>query len=428
MRKPSLTLLAAALAGSALGAQDAKVTADLCIYYTQMLDSNLRLNTPSGTLAAGTGSGSYYPLRGDFRENGFSIRRAEVYLNGKIIDELTYNVMFDVNTATSTTATPGSTQLPTILFDAFMLWKPNPNIEVKLGQYKPPTSYEATLVGSPSLYFYDRSMMNRQIADRRDRGITASYLFGNPKELAAKLSVGFFNGSADRDFGRANDQNAQKDFAFRLEMNYGADHKFGFYSKQGTTDQADKGGLTVGTFLGAPNTDPAFKASVIDNKDKTTMTGAYYVYETSKWHASAEVMTGLLGRRWASIGVTAALRQHLDQKFLGYTLTGVYKMGKHQLTARYDFMNYNKGDDWYTSYNPYTQTSTGASLGADYTPKYTEVVLGYNYLWNPAKYSHGQVKLNYIHRSKNFLLPNTGAGQTGEQGGDSLMAVFQIGF
>ncbi len=426
MRKPSFTLLAAVLAGSALGAQDVKVNACINIYWTQMLDNNLRLDTPTGTLAAGTGSGSYYPLRSDFRENGLSLRRAEVYLNGKITDEVTFNLMFDPNTTTSTSgAAPGATTFPTLVFDAILLWKPNPKFEFKLGQFKPPTSYEATLVGSPALYFYDRSMMNRQIGDRRDRGFTASYLFGKPKEFGAKLTAGFFNGSADRDFGRGNDANAQKDFAFRLEMNYGADHKFGFYSKQGVTDQADKGGLTVGTFAGASN-DAGFKQSVIDNKDKTTATGAYYVYETSKWHASAELMTGLLGRRWASIGVATAVRQHLDQKFLGYTLTGVYKMGKHQFTGRYDFMNYNKGDDWYTSYNPYTQTSAGASLGADYSPKYTEVVLGYNYLLNPGKYSYGQVKLNYIHRSKNFLLPR--AGQSGEQGGDSLVAVFQIGF
>jgi len=426
MRKPLLSLAALAIAGSALPAQDIKVTACLNLYMTQMLDNNLRLNTPSGTLAGGTGSGSYYPLRGDFRENGLSVRRAEIYLNGKITDEVSFNLMFDPNTATSTTAAPGATSFPNLVFDAILFWRPSPKLEVKLGQFKPPTSFEATLVGSPSLYFYDRSMMNRQIGDRRDRGFTASYTFGNPKELGAKAVVGFFNGSADRDFGRANDANAQKDFAFRLEMNYGADHKFGFYSKQGVTDQADKGGLTIGTFAGVTN-DAAFKQSVLDNKDKTTASGFYYVYETSKLHASAEVMTGLLGRRWGSIGVASAVRQHLDQKFLGYTLTGVYKMGRHQFTGRYDFMNYNQGDKWYGAYNPYTQnTSTGASLNADYTPKYTEVVVGYNFLLNPGKYSQGQVKLNYVHRSGNFLLPH--AGQTGEQGGDTLVAVFQIGF
>ncbi len=141
-------------------------------------------------------------------------------------------------------------------------------------------------------------------------------------------------------------------------------------------------------------------------------------------------MTGLLGRRWTSVGITAALRQHLDQKFLGHTLTDVYKWGRHQVTGRYNFMTCNKGDDGYgacISYTPSTLNSTsGAPLGADCTPKHTEVVLDYNYLLNPGMHAQGQVKLNYVHRSKNFLLPR--AGQAGEQGGDTVVAVFQIGF
>jgi hypothetical protein len=120
---------------------------------------------------------------------------------------------------------------------------------------------------------------------------------------------------------------------------------------------------------------------VLDNKDKTTATGVYDAYDTSKWHGSAEMMTGLLGRCWTSVGVAAAVRQHLDQAFLGYTLTGVYKMGRYQVTGRYDFMNYNKGDDGYGLHTPYTRnTNSGAPLGADYTPKYTEAVRGFNHL------------------------------------------------
>jgi len=34
--------------------------------------------------------------------------------------------------------------------------------------------------------------------------------------------------------------------------------------------------------------------------------------------------------------------------------------------------------------------------------------------------------VNYIHRSKNFLQP--GVGQTGEQGGDSVVLALQVGF
>jgi len=62
----------------------------------------------------------------------------------------------------------------------------------------------------------------------------------------------------------------------------------------------------------------------------------------------------------------------------------------------------------------------------DYTPKYTETTLGYNYLFNPGKYTTGKLKLDYIMRSKNFFVPR--AGQTGEQGGDSFVASLMIGF
>jgi hypothetical protein len=100
-------------------------------------------------------------------------------------------------------------------------------------------------------------------------------------------------------------------------------------------------------------------------------------------------------------------------------------MGRHWLTARYDFMNYNAGDDWYGTVNPYKPT-TGNSAGSDFTPKFTEINLGYTFLFNPSKSSAGKLKINYAMRSKNFLAPR--AGQTGEQGGDSLIASFQFAF
>jgi hypothetical protein len=38
------------------------------------------------------------------------------------------------------------------------------------------------------------------------------------------------------------------------------------------------------------------------------------------------------------------------------------------------------------------------------------------------------MKLDYIHRSKNFLSSLATAGQTGAQGGDSVVASFMVGF
>lgn len=417
MKHLRLSLCAAALAVGPLTAQDVKLNACLDLWYTQMLSSDLRKNTEFG---------NYYPLRSEFKENGFSIRRAEIYLSGKITEELSWNLMFDPNTTTSTPAWgQKNAATPTILADANLTWKFYPGFELKLGQFKAPTGYEATLIGSPALLFYDRGMINRQFNDRRDRGAQVSYAFGDPKAFGAKAVVMVSNGTSDWDFGRGNDQNAQKDFTGRLEMNYGAEHKFGLYHRTGSTDQADKDTLrAASTFGGAPV--PA-DVDVLGNKDKTTTSGAYYYFDNAKWHGSVELMTGLLGRRRPSVQATtstvpfAASREHLDQKFLSYVVSGAYKFNaQHWVTARYDFANYNSGDQWYGAANPY-KTAT-----ADYTPKYTEIVLGYNYNFVPTKWTQANVKLNYIMRSKNFLRPY--ASQTGEQGGDSLVCAFQLAF
>jgi hypothetical protein len=172
--------------------------------------------------------------------------------------------------------------------------------------------------------------------------------------------------------------------------------------------------------------------AITDNMDKTTNLGAFYVYDTAQWHADVDVMTGLLGRRYPTVYSTTAAavaREHLDQKFMGIVVSGAYKMGKHWITARYDSLNYNQGDDWYTASNPYTtDTATGLATGVDKSPKFTEMILGYNYLFNASKYAAGKMKVDYIHRSKNFFMPRAAVGQSGEQGGDSLVVSFQVGF
>lgn len=423
MNMMRVALATAVLAGGSLSAQDVKLNVCLDLWYTQMMSSDLRPNAEVG---------NYYPLRSEFKENGFSIRRSEIYLGGKINEELSWGLMFDPNTTASTPAwAQKNAATPNILVDAAITWKFYPGFELKLGQFKAPTGYEATLIGSPALLFYDRGMINRQYNDRRDRGAQVSYAFGDPKAFGAKAVLAVTNGTSDWDFGRSNDLNAQKDFTGRLEMNYGADHKFGFYHRQGTTDQADKGDLKAATSFGGV-TVPA-GTDVIGNADKTTTTGAYYYYDTAKWHGSVEVSTGLLGRRRPSVQAAAtapaaASREHLDQKFLSYTLSGAYKMTpQHWFTARYDFANYNSGDQFYGAYNPYKQNvTTGAALATDYTPKFTEIVVGYNYNFMPSKWTQANLKLNYIMRSKNFLKPF--GTQTAETGGDSVVVAFQVAF
>jgi len=404
----------ALVACTALQAQEMKLNAVVDLWYTQMLDNNLRLDSPA----------KYYQLNGAFQENGFSIRRSEIYVAGKIDDALSFNVMLEPNTATSTTS-------PTILQDAFITWKALPSLAIKAGQFKPLQTYEGSLVSSSEVLFYDRSQMGKLFGDKRDRGLVATWSWGKPEGFSGKVNIGAFNGSSDKDNGKANDANAQKDFVTRFEFAYGKTHKFGLYTRHGSTDAADKGALSVYPFAYAGSSAPT-SAEILDNKDKTRNLGIYYAFENARWIAQVESITGLLGRRFPSVGASAtpqpvASRQYLDQKFLGYVLTGGVKTGAHTFLVRYDVLDYNQGTKFYGPYNPYTQnTTTGAALGADYTPRFTEITAGWNYTWTPAKWALANVKLDYIHRSKNMLIPR--AGQTGEQGGDSLVAALQIGF
>ncbi len=426
MHLRSLTA-AALVAGAALvaPAQDVKASVIFDFWYTQMMDSNLRLNAPNAGPSA-----AYYPLRGDFRENGFSIRRSEFYFGGSITKELSFLLMFDPKDA-QTAATWGTTTLPNNLYDAVMTWKFAPGWEVKMGRFKPPTSYEASLQGSHQLYFYDRSIIGRQFNDRRDQGAWIAYSGGDAKGFSYKPTLMISNGSSDYDFGRNNDLNAQKDFTVRLEMGYTAAHKFGVYYRDGVTDQADKGALAAANKWGGVTAGVPSSADVLSNRDRTTTMGGYYFFDKGNWRVGGEVITGILGRRYPSVGPAAAVattakREHIDQKFLSYYVDCIYRMGAHQLLFRYDFANYNSGNDHYGAYNPYTQTAAGLATGTDYTPKFTEIVLGYNYLLKPTNFTHQSVKFNYIMRSKNFLAPR--AGQTGEKGGDSLLVAYQIGF
>ncbi len=408
-------------------AQAPTLSGDLQVWYTQMMNNNLRLGS------TGITPNKYYNLRSEFQENGFSIRRADIKLAGGINEAVLYEVAIDPSIATSSfdKTKPNSSYNPMILTDADILWKPMPGADLKVGQFKTLQTYEAN-ISSAEILFAERSQLARVFGDKRDRGILASYTFGDPKELASKLSMGFFNGVSDLASGKANDTNAQKDFIARLDFTVQGVHRFGLYTLQGSTDQGDKGKLAPYTFTTTGGTPPSSQ-DTLDNKDKTTNLGVYYVFQNEAWHASFEYLTGLLGRRAPSIydgantpAATAALREHLDQKFESYYLTGGYTTGHHTFLVRYDMMNYNKGDKWYTGYNPYRESAPGVALQTNYTPKYTEATLGYNYAWKPEKVKAANFKLDYILRSKNFLKPHD--TQTSEQGGDSLVAALNIAF
>lgn len=405
---PALSL--AALLAAPLAAQ-VKTTGLVQVWYNQVLDSNLRNN--SAALPTAAGSRSYYNLRSEFKEDGFAIRRAELKFSGKIGEEVEWEIMADpsINTSSSN---------PTILQDAVLTWKTPLGLQLKAGQMKMFQTWEGTQ-SSSELIFAERSQMGRTLGDVRNRGGAALYPFGDPKGFGGRVVLGLFNGSPNG-VDKANDNNAQKDLVLRADFTAASVFQFGAYTLQGRTNLNDRDSspLTALAFSGpgAPTS-----AQVLANKDKTTNLGAYFVFEKNGWHASAEFITGLLGRRNPSLvngAAAAAKREHLDQKFQGLALTGAWTTGRHTFAARLDRMDYNADRQWTTAADPYRVS------GADYTPAYTEVTLGYRLALKPESPKAANLKLNWIHRSRNFLAP--APGQTGEQGGDSLVAAFQVAF
>ena len=391
-------------------AQSPRITGLGQLWYHQMMDNNLRTGLNS------TPSPNYYAISSRYRENGFLFRRAEIKAAATITSNIDYEIMIDP-TASAPSSYSSSENFLNMLQDFLIKYKLPYGFEVRVGQFKNLQTLEGA-VSSSELLLAERSMLGRVFGDVRERGATVSVGFGSTDAFGGRVHVGYFNGSAKS----ATDVNAQKDIAVRLEMNAGKDHTFGLYTLQGASNQNSAGQANPGTFTGVNTPAPQ---EVLDNGDKISDLGAFYRYQTKSIHASAEVITGALGRRFPVLGGSVA-REHLDQKFMGYVATFAYTFGNHSVIARYDNMNYNTGDDWYTDYNPYTNSSAGTLRDGDYTPNFTEITVGYTYAFNPERIRAANIKVNYINRSKNFLRPR--ADQTGEQGGDSVVVAFQVSF
>lgn len=425
MKTLSLALLAAIIAMPAAAQTPAPATAPapagfspsfkisglVQFWYHQNGNSNLRYNSTSVM------PNKYYALPSYATESGFVLRRAEVKLAGEILKNVTWEIMIDPSINTSSTN-------PTILQDMALKYTFGNGFEIKAGQYKTLQTWEG-MSSSADLVMTERSMIGRVLGDTRDRGITFMMPFGDPKEVGFKLSGGVFNGMSNAIAGKGNDVNPRKDFVLRGELNVGANHTAGLYFLTGSTDQTDRGALAAKTFAGGVNAPTAMQ--VLSERDKTTNMGGFYVYKNARWLGAIELASGKLGRRFGSVGTAgAAAREHLNQKYLAYALTGGATFGAHALSARYDVFNYNSGDDWYTLYNPYTHSAVGVSRNADYSPEFREFSLGYTFALDMKKFKSSNIKLQYVNRSKNFLMPRS--TQTGEQGGDSLLVAWQIAY
>jgi hypothetical protein len=410
-----------------LAAQDAtpKVGGLVQLWYHQVLSGDLRNDAP-----AATNGNKYYDLSSNVTEDGLVLRRAQLQVTGSVpgAPGLSYHAMADVavNPTTANATNSNAAYNPTLLQDLFVQYRAANGFEARIGQFKNLQTYEG-LVNPAEILFAERSQMGRRFADRRDRGVTAGWSFGDAA-FGGKASLGLFNGTNDLAAGKANDLNAQKDLVERLEFHAGTAQTFGLYALQGGTDQREGGVLVAKAFAGSGA--PSAQA-VLDHKDRTTNLGAFYVFDDGRWHLDAEAVTGQWGRRFPSVGAQggAAGREALDQRFLSYYATVAYTVGVHTFALRYDFLDANRGRDWYTAFDPYTESAPGVrrvvnGAPVDYTPKYTELTAGYSYALSGPASKAALLRLNLVRRSRNILAP--GPGETGAQGGDSLILALQV--
>jgi hypothetical protein len=422
-------------AGLPVAAQAPRITGLGQLWYTLPMDCNLRNNS----IALAT---NYYNLNDRFTNSAnasaFFFRRAEIKLTSAVTSDVDYEIMIDPISA-STGTNPASD----ILQDFLIKYKLPANIEVRVGQFKTLQTLEGQ-TSSSELLFAERSMLAREFGDVRDRGAVGSVGFGDSKGFNGRFHLGFFNGTSTRSTQKVNDANPQKDIAARLEMNYTSAHHFGAYVLQGKTNASPDAQEDYRWFAGMDHT-PENEKAILDNMDLTSNIGLFYRFQTKAIHASAEWINGVLGRRFPSIGSTGtSQRQHLDQAFMGYNGTFAYTFDRHTFAVRYDNLNWNSGDGWYTTGHPYVVRAGRNDLDGnyvpdytdgDYSPNYTEITLGYTFAFNPDRVRAANIKVNYINRSKNFLAPrakydsdNKYIGQRGPQGSDSVVVAFQVSF
>ena len=149
----------------------------------------------------------------------FRLRRAEVSVKGEILPKrVGFQVMFDpakVREPVNTTLTDsgGSTvvvkTLPASLsvLQDFYITALNKNIDVSIGQFKIPVSWEG-YNSSAKLMLPERALVSTTFGDKRDLGIRLAKTF---KKWS--YSAGVFNGQGANNL----DTNVQKDVALRVE-------------------------------------------------------------------------------------------------------------------------------------------------------------------------------------------------------------------
>jgi hypothetical protein len=157
---------------------------------------------------------------GDTTTSGFRLRRAEIHVKGEILPkQVAYEIMVDpakvleFQTQTVTDSNGDTVEVkqpvsPVSALQDFYITYLTPYLDVSLGQFKIPVSWEG-YNSSAKLLFPERAAVSSAFGDKRDLGLRLAKTFDK-----FGYSAGVFNGTGLN----ARDNNNGKDVALRLEV------------------------------------------------------------------------------------------------------------------------------------------------------------------------------------------------------------------
>jgi hypothetical protein len=259
-------------------------------------------------------------------ERNIRLRRANIGLKGRLADNWQYNVMVD------------PTRRDNILKDYWLEYNALPHHSIRIGQFRPGVTYDASLRSSSRNYTAERTLIGR-LANVREPGIA---VFGQWKYL--DYQVGAYNGNGEN----ALDDNNKVAFGGRVTVRPLA----------GVMNEKKWGVVEMGGSVFNGQTGPNHNTQ---NRDRYGLEARYH-------HPKFEVNSEYL-----------AFKNSNDIQGNGWYVEGVYKLtSKLNAVARYDTLEPNR--------NIASNSQTEYIAGLNYLWESYHVRLGlfYQYLQNQA--------------------------------------------
>jgi hypothetical protein len=159
----------------------------------------------------------------------YRLRRAELKLNGSVVQETRWFLMIDPakSLRTGAVAAVNDNKILQDFGVGFML---TPELELLAGQFKTPTTAEGS-DSSADLFLPERSYSSRAFGDRRESGLMLTY-----KLKSVKVSVMSSNGQATN----VDDTNNSKDLHARVDASLSDEIKVGVFTTAGDASYNNK--------------------------------------------------------------------------------------------------------------------------------------------------------------------------------------------